>query len=67
MPERTVYRWDLTPHERAALMTVVSGYIRSPDAAEVSIDAATGHEIEIGSLLTRLMDLQPLRAEDSNG
>lgn len=53
---RTVYRLDLTPHQRAALLTVLTDYIAQPDSVEVSIDAATGNEIDIGHLLALVMD-----------
>ena len=60
---RVFYRWDLTPHERAALMTVISDYILTAEALEVSVDAASGEEIEIGSLLKRVIDLDPTTAK----
>ena len=46
----------LTPHQRAALLTALTDYITSAKALEVSIDAASGEEIEIASLLVPLMD-----------
>jgi len=58
---KPIYRLDLTSHQRAALLTVISGYITSPDAVEVSIDAATGEEIQIGDLLALVLNLNPIR------
>ena len=63
MTPAAFYRLDLTPHERAALLTVVSDYMTKPDAVEVSIDAASGGEIEIGTLLKRLLDAPLIREE----
>lgn len=54
-------RLDLTPHQRMALLTAVSDYMTRTD---VSIDASTGEEIEIGSLLPLLMDAQPVIYEE---
>jgi hypothetical protein len=56
---RAFYRWDLTPHERAALLTVLSDYIGRPDAIEVSVDAATGGEIAVSDLLAVLLQIEP--------
>jgi hypothetical protein len=58
-----IYRLDLTAHQRTALLTVISGYITSPGAVEVSIDAATGEEIPIGDLLALVLHLDPVRDE----
>ena len=63
---RAFYRWDLTPHERMALASVLTDYIGRPDATEVSIDAATGAEIEIGSLLGKLLQLDPTIVEEDD-
>ena len=60
---RVFYRWDLTPHQRAALLHVLSEYLMRADATEVSIDAATGAEIPLGDLLKQLIDLEPTTAE----
>jgi len=56
---RAFYRWDLTPHERAALLTVLSDYIGRADAIEVSVDAATGGEIAVSDLLAVLLQIEP--------
>src|SRR5262245_10028881 len=58
--EKTL-RLDLTRHQQAALLSVLSDYMsRCPDALEVSIDAVSGEEIEITSLLALVMDAEPL-------
>lgn len=64
MKRRAFYRWDLTPHEREALLTVLGDYIVKPDAVEVSIDAATGAEIVISALLGKLLQLDPTVVEE---
>jgi hypothetical protein len=56
-------RLDLTPHERQALLTVLMDYVASSTALEVSIDAVTGEEIEIGDLLKRVIEA-PLVPEE---
>jgi hypothetical protein len=58
-----VYRWELTPHERRALLSLMADYICRPDATQVSIDAESGEEIEYGLLLDQLMMLDPLETE----
>ena len=58
-----VVRLELTPHERSALLTVISDYITKPDAIEVSIDAATGAELEVATLLQRVLDAPIIEVE----
>jgi len=61
---RAFYILTLTPHERAALLTVISGYITHDPPVEVSIDAATGEEIAIGDLLALVLNVEPTITEE---
>jgi hypothetical protein len=54
------YHLVLTPHQRAALLTVITDYMSTPDPLEVSVDAATGEELEIASLIVLVMDALPV-------
>ena len=61
---KAYYILALTPHQRAALLTVLGEHVARPDSTEVSIDAATGEEIPISDLLALVLNVEPTIAEE---
>jgi hypothetical protein len=59
----TRYRLDLTPHQRHALLTVLGDYLTRDDAVLVSIDAMTGDEIAIDTLLALVLNAPAVDVE----
>jgi hypothetical protein len=55
-----VYPVVLTPHQRVALMSILSDYISGAPRVEVSVDALTGDELTPGELLRLLVQLDPI-------
>jgi hypothetical protein len=65
MPPTPAYLWPLTPHQRAALLFILTEAMApSPVSVEVHIDPTTGEEVTPGELFTQLMTLEPIITEE---